>query len=288
MMETRINTDEYIGDETRSETFCMKRGCLWIALLGIVMFSFCGIVFVFCGNGHANLTAFCFSLFSFCLVSVYIWLLLAVKRHRLTVSQSHVEFQGVWKTRRIVLDDVREFRWRKIGSVGRLTLKTSNNKLGVDLGEYGNDASRKLIRYFRFRLPQEIQKNWQPFWKQYWRLFELPDESDSGTAELFATRRRMDRLFLIGGFASVFVLGYIWWLTDWHYVIKNSVFLAMLAFLWWWLRRTVPRRGKLLAEAEAMKQQTGKSIDLPALAEQTYLHPLDPTESCLAWENVQE
>ncbi len=125
--------------------------------------------------------AIVFPLIPLLFLSLSVYLLLAVKRHRLVITETHVESRGVWMTRRIALDDVFAARWRRWGGSGRLVMRAAVGRVAIDLDNYDAGVRRTLIRFFRFRLRHDIQQGWSTYWAVYWRLFDLPDTSDATT-----------------------------------------------------------------------------------------------------------
>ncbi len=159
-----------------------------------------------------------------------IYLLVAVKCHRLAVTESHVESQGVWTHRRIALDAVREARWQRV-SLGRLVLKTDDRKLAVAFGNYDADSRRALIRFFHFRLPSDVQQGWEKYWATGWRSFDLPEMSEprARTADSRALRRRASMLWAVFAIPIVIAASISWWFLG---VAKVLAMLGLLLVLW--------------------------------------------------------
>jgi hypothetical protein len=217
-----------------------------MARVFVVLFALWFGVNVACSDGDPAILAMASVPLFMLLLSVY--LLFISKRHRLSVSNTHVESVGVWWTRRVALDEIVEARWQRFSSAGKLKLKTLTGGVSIDLGDYGNDDAKTLIRFFRFRMPQSIQQNWPTFWAYYWKLFDVSDVSDpvAAAAELRETRRDTDWLFFWCGLLIVMVLLTLWWFAgiSLHFLWM----LPLTAALWWWMRKMLPgRRGKIEA-----------------------------------------
>ncbi|MEN6458448.1 MAG: hypothetical protein ABFC63_05915 [Thermoguttaceae bacterium] len=171
-----------------------------------------------------------FASFSLLAAAIGVYLILACKRHRLVVTDSCVESQGVWRTRRIAFVDVRTARWRP----SRLTLSTASGKLAIDLSNYGGETQRTLIRFFRLRLPRNAQHGWDAFWRMHWGLFDLPDDSeaDGQTAAIRHSRRGTDLCFLYGTFLTLATPLALWLSTGERRALGTLLLLLPLAGLW--------------------------------------------------------
>jgi cation transport ATPase len=185
----------------------------------------------------------------FILLSCY--LLFAYFRHSLTIEGGRVLSVGMVRSTCLELDTVLDARWRRYGGYGRLGLRTASEKLAIDFGDYRPEQARELIRFFRHRLPQDIQQGWERYWEFYWRRF---DEPDPARREHFALetrwlRRRMLLWVSLGtGLCASLGLALWWWTGD-----AQSLRGIVLSLLFWpvvWLIRA--DRGKI---AEKVPEQ---------------------------------
>ena len=100
------------------------------------------------------------------------WGLMRCLRHELHVSDEAVEVCGLGGARRVVLDEVREAQWGCLGESRTLKLGGPGGKLKIDFLFYDRRARRELIRFFRQRIPEARQRNWERFSAASRRLLE--------------------------------------------------------------------------------------------------------------------
>jgi hypothetical protein len=127
--------------------------------------------------------------------------LLVANRHRLTIAGESVESLGIFGAKQINLAHVSEARWRIYGTGGgRLVLKGPTCKLTIDFSAYPKEHSRQLIRFFRFRLRQSNQQEWEKYWRRHWRFFDDPDPAlhEQFVAETRALRWRLVAWIVLG------------------------------------------------------------------------------------------
>jgi hypothetical protein len=140
------------------------------------------------------------------------YILAAAIRHRLTIDGDKVESVGVFATGRIDLALVAEARWRISRDGGRLTLIGPSGRLKIDFSDYPSDDSRRLIKFFRLRLPEAVQRGWDKYWSFTWPLFDVPDPA---RREEFAEKTRALRarliLWFVVGMMLVVAAGVVLW-----------------------------------------------------------------------------
>jgi hypothetical protein len=136
-------------------------------------------------------------------------------RHRLTIGGGNVELTGVFGTRQIALADVAEARWRMGKDGGRLTLKGRAHELRIDFGGYPPDDARRLIRFFRLGLAEDVQRGWEEYWNSTWRLFDAPDPArrEEFAEKTRALRARMLAWILLGAVLCVAAAVVVWLYT---------------------------------------------------------------------------
>ncbi len=177
-----------------------------------------------------------------------IYLLLAIKRCRLVVDEKHLESQGVWTTRRIALDEICSARWR---ISDRLVMKTLESQVSVNFNDFSSDDQRTLVKFFRCRLPREIQHDWESYWSREWRLFDLSDPSamapEIRAEHIRSTRRSSDWLFLYGCFLTITTTLAIWLVSGNTESLRPMMLLVPLAAWWLWNRKHVRLPGKIRA-----------------------------------------
>ena len=140
------------------------------------------------------------------------WMILESIRNRLTVRDDRVTKVSAFGTTEIDLRCVTEARWKRRQGTGRLELRTETGKLCIDFPLYPAADARQLIRFFRARLPESIQTNWEAYWANAWQIF---DEPDPGRREEFAAatralRRRM-AVWISLGTVLIVIAGVIAW-----------------------------------------------------------------------------
>jgi hypothetical protein len=210
-------------------TYRCRRGLVWLGLMGIAV----GAVLAAVGSGGSppDTRAIVLTLL---IASGSLWIgsarLLRAWRHRLVVTEVEVEYVGILSTRRIALEDVLEARWVRGGTAGVLSLKTSSDTINLSLGIYVQPVRRELIRFFRLRLAEPIQHNWEKYWRYHWRQL---DEPDPAKAEVFAEqtwalRRRLHLWCLLGALIVVPVAVVVWQYTGDATPLRRVTLLLLL------------------------------------------------------------
>jgi Na+-transporting methylmalonyl-CoA/oxaloacetate decarboxylase gamma subunit len=176
-------------------------------LVGLCAIPFLGmgtIIFgagLFMGGILIRLAGICFGAFFLFMLAYAIHYILFCIRHRLHVSETSVEHKGIHRIETIDFQDLTEARWRPYDKWGRLILQTSDAKIDIDFSDYPKEHSSELVCFFRRRLPETIQRDWDRYWKRHWSMFDKPDVSDA-EAIREATRKMRLRMFyiLLGGY----------------------------------------------------------------------------------------
>jgi hypothetical protein len=190
-----------------------------------------------------------------------------LNRHQLIVSDSQVEAQGLRAKRRVVFEDVQGARWQLYAQAGRLTLKTPNDRLAVNFNNYDRDAQRTLIRFFRFRLDQAIQRGWDTYWSHYWGLFDVQEPLHPVVQEkdICMRRRSVDLMFLVGTILAVETVAIVIWFTG----RVAAIAVIPLFVVFWWFMRTrrsiIASQGKVAAMAVTSKSSYSRA-DIPLAA----------------------
>jgi hypothetical protein len=199
---------------TMERVYRVKRGYLYQGLGGVIVCSalLCTVVpLAFLDKtcppqmpyGMAAILAF------FLGISV---LLTLCTRQQLRISDKGVTLKGVFRERTIDFDGLAEVHWGFHGHMSQFVLRSPDARVVVSLMDYSRDESSELIRFFRFRVRQDIQQNWDTFWNFNWPQFDEPDASDE-EANRDATRKMRLRMFylLLGGSLLVALCGFFVW-----------------------------------------------------------------------------
>jgi uncharacterized membrane protein len=146
----------------------------------------------------------------------------------LTIKDDCVESVGAFRTGQVDLTNIDVAAWQIGGNSGdsRLVLKGPSQKLKIAFSDYTNEEACQLIKFFRLRLPESIQKDWDMYWRRHWRLFDHPDPTQ---AERFAAETRSLRRRLLALVASATALA-----------------LAIMVVVWCYMGDMLPPLGKQL------------------------------------------
>jgi membrane protein YdbS with pleckstrin-like domain len=141
--------------------------------------------------------------------------LLHAKRHRLHVTEDFVEQWGIFHHQKIDLPAVTVAVWRPtIWNPKRIDLQTSDAKVAVSFQELSTAETKELILFFRRRLPDAVQKNWERFWEFNWKCF---DEREPIPPEEIAAANRSWRRLMIWSLGIAWVLLAIGDIFAWRY-----------------------------------------------------------------------
>jgi hypothetical protein len=145
-------------------------------------------------SGTRELMVTAVTAFWSCWVVLGIWNLLDFFYHSIALSDENVRFAGIFGKRTIALAGIERVRW--YGHY-RLKLFSTAGSRVVWLGNYRQEQRNQLIRYFRERLPSELQDGWKDF-VEYDRQHR---------SEMEAIRKRLPTLlkttFVVGPLAGL-------------------------------------------------------------------------------------
>jgi hypothetical protein len=188
--------------------------------------------------------------------------LLRTIRHQAVVSDQALEVSGLWGTKRIALDSVDEARWGCLGESRTLVLRTPAQKLKLEFSFYDRPNRRGLIKFFRLRLTEAAQRNWQRFWAATWRVFDEPAPPDAEWLAAKASLRiRLCLLYYPSAVVLVPLGAAVWWWTRHDWVLAV---MALLLPLWPVCHFAAPPRGKV-ARLQRPSQEAAR------IAEREYL-----------------
>lgn len=225
----------------------------WIALLGIaasLLWIGLGIVFAppgFAAARHFWLATAMIAGLPAPFLAACLYLLLAVQRHRLTVSQSEVESRGILRIKRVSLDEVEAANWPGRGDFNRLVLVGASGEVTIEFRDYDLPARCDLVRFLRHRLPEPVQHGWTAFWEKSWRWFDEPDAQISAGEEFWARhdRRWTDFLFLAAALCIVGSTLAAWAATGDGTAAGGFALLPVMMPIWLIARRRRHTRGRL-------------------------------------------
>jgi hypothetical protein len=162
-----------------------------------------------------RLGGLCFgSLFLFMFANAIYYVLFCI-RHRLYVSESSIAHKGIHRNTTIDFQDLTDARWRPYDKMGRLILRTSDTKIDIVFSDYPKELASELVRFFRHRLPETIQRDWDQYWKRHWSIFDELDLSDAEELRE-ATRQMRLRMF------HILLCGYILYAVCFYFVLNYA------------------------------------------------------------------
>lgn len=194
-----------------------------------------------------------FSAIGAILPGLCIWLILVSKLTSITIRKGTVILQSVFSRKELELSNITQARWKLI-SQGALRLETPTESGTLGLINLTSNERLWLIQYFRNRLPESIQQNWDLFClKIALPLREPKPEAnrDPGPDEILVTRKRYDRLGIPLIIFSIICVA----LTAWYFRSPQYlVFPLILIGLWLLLRFSVPKEGMVSSRISADKE----------------------------------
>jgi hypothetical protein len=181
------------------------------------------------------------SLFWSFLSGISTWLLLNYRCANLAFRNGGVILKGVIRRKKCDLEIITAARWEFPRR--RITLRTPQEKLTIDLMDFEPEKRLWLIRYFRRRLPDSVQKGWDLFCHKValpLRDDERQGNQPPGPEQVVLTRRRWDWYFVPLIVLSV-VIGVVGGLK----LEQPRMLIApvMPIGLWLFLRFSTPKRG---------------------------------------------
>jgi hypothetical protein len=135
-----------------------------------------------------------------------LWLLLACRRHVLTIRRDGVISQGVVRRREINPSDVVAAQWKT--RAARLDLQGASSKLTIHFATYNRGDRDRLVRHLRAVLPREIQTGWNLFAYLITTGEPGPRRIKSGRDEILLFRDCWDP-WLLAGTLGAALLGLI-------------------------------------------------------------------------------
>jgi hypothetical protein len=150
-----------------------------------------------------------------------VYLLAGYRRQCLVIGPSGITARGVFRTRSLLWDDVREVRWKIVPNrkVIRVTLRADECKISIDLSPMLYIRRDQIVQELRSRLDPARHGDWEEFatiagldddGKPLRAPAVTPAASPIDEAEAEENRERWDRLFpwvlATGASAQVFIL----------------------------------------------------------------------------------
>jgi len=184
---------------------------------------------------------------------LFIWEILFCQFTSITIRKGTLILQSVFSYQELELSNITQAHWKLI-SHGALSLETPTEKGTFGLINLTREERLWLIQYFRNRLPESIQQNWDLFCLKIALPLRKPKPEvirNPGPDEILVTRKRYDRigipLTIISIISSV--------LTAWYFHYpKYLAFPVILILFWMLLRYSVPKEGMVLSRISADKE----------------------------------
>jgi hypothetical protein len=167
-----------------------------------------------------------------------VWILLAYWRGSLCIKDGRITQRGILRIKTIESSELVDLRWQPSKTI---LLRSKAEKIKVDLSGFDVEQQKRLIRFFRFSVPDSIQHDWQRFCYQN-DVYLLMRSSDRPLREyeVLITRCRYDRCFLpiivlaaVAGIVGAWQFGNLAWLLT----------FVPLTALWLFLRTITPVNG---------------------------------------------
>jgi hypothetical protein len=196
-------------------SYRMKRSYFYLGLTWVIICSLILCILVplsFLNKTCPPRMGYFFASVGLFFLAIATYLLVVSIRHRLCVTEKGVERRGIFKTQSIDFEHLTEARWGCYSELGKLILQTPDDKVVVEFAEYSREQGRELVRFFRYRLPEPMQREWERYWHHYWPKFEEPDTSNP-EENREATRKMRLRLFYIflsGYFLIALCAFFVW------------------------------------------------------------------------------
>jgi hypothetical protein len=190
---------------------------------------------------HSRLALLLFAGYTWLMAGLCLWLLLACRRHMLTIRRDGVISQGVVRRREINPSDVVAARWKTQGA--SLVLKCASSKLTIRFANYQREERDRLVRHLRAVLPLEVQTGWNLFAYTISPGEPTPLRAKPGPYEILVLRDRWDS-WLLSGTLAAFLLGLIaCWVTG-----EERFLIGLLVPLAGWavLHASTPRDGMVM------------------------------------------
>ncbi|MEN6406900.1 MAG: hypothetical protein ABFC77_10565 [Thermoguttaceae bacterium] len=181
------------------------------------------------------------SAFWFGWVVTTVWGLLAYRRTVIRLDEDGIAKQGIWRTKAIRFVEVVDVNWR-IGPA--VTLRSSSEKIRVDLDEYVSEHRQRLIHAIHFSTPRAVQRNWPSFCYRIaiplWKDIDRPPLQEN---EFLLTRRRYRRIF-VPTLLLTMALGvwFSWQLQEVRWLLYPLPFVL----LWGLVHVTTPAKGQIV------------------------------------------
>jgi hypothetical protein len=224
------DTERILPNSSDAKCYRFRRHILYVCLWGIPFFIAMGVgsacMALFSKDSPYPITSAAFFMLFWSFWTVLgIFGLFQYFRSRLFLSETHVEYVGVFKSKLMALDEMARVVWRTQPTGGSIVLRASNRKIVIELYNYDKDQRNELINFFRENTNHEIQNGWDRF-SQY---FIKQKELSKGTA-LFLS-------MLLSVFGVLFI--YIW-MAD--FGNQNLIFgiVNLLVALWplWLIKKS--------------------------------------------------
>ncbi|MCC6126426.1 MAG: hypothetical protein IT426_15820 [Pirellulales bacterium] len=177
--------------------------------------------------------------------------LIHVKRYQLHVSDDAVEKTGIFRHRAIDLNDLTAAQWLPLSDFrGRLVLRTSERKIAIGFRDLPREQAHELVMFFRHRLPESSQKDWNRYWEKNWRTF---DELEKLSPEEIAAAKQASKRFLIRWCSFGWIMLVIGDFVAWRYTGEKKwlvqplgAFIILFFFVYYFSKSLVSTtRGKI-------------------------------------------
>jgi hypothetical protein len=124
---------------------------------------------------------------------------------------------------------------------GSFVLKTSDNRIALDLNNFDVDDRVQLIRQLRSAIPESQQQGWLQFCERHAApLLDKSMDRPPNKDEVLVDRKRIDRLFVIVvGISTLIAVVAGWILNDWKILITP---LSVVG-IWLLMRLTFSKQG---------------------------------------------
>lgn len=182
---------------------------------------------------HIRSVAFCLFLECFFLMSLLFAIVSLLTWKEFTVDDKEILQQGVFSTKRLALNEIREVDWQWRSRKGAVKLISGSQSIYVSFHNYQYKTDDKLwiIRFLRTQLRHATHNDWELFCLKVAMPLLLPSDErlnkDLEPDQEELTVWHYDRIFLIGIFGSVIVGAIsIWLANDWSVLASAPTILG--------------------------------------------------------------
>jgi hypothetical protein len=225
---------------TGQDVYRPRRDDLVVGIVCAIFFSTMAIVSVVAAYWNIDgsfarplLAAIIFGIFWSIFLLLSVWVLLAYFRERLVVDRTTITQHGIFRCKRLCIDDATEIKWRRIPEGGSIVIRTAKRKIKIYFDNFATNQQHELISILHGTFAPDIQQGWSLFAKA-----QMPSDPRRPRRSLAAAALCALLLFAFSG-----IFGYCWsvglgvkWL-----VIGIANALVGLWYIWRiWKFRTQP------------------------------------------------